>query len=214
MTGNEMLSMLGLRLEDPDENNFTQAIKLDALNLAQKTVVNLIDNAYLTELEYHDGSVAVATDAGTGKKAADFADLNSAPIRNGIIAVFDETDSKFCTIITAKDLKRLQNSYLAASTDNPVAYVFAESIFVEPATITAIDVWYIREPNDLAADAVECEFNIALHELVVDFAEAQLWRAANQAERSATAKSNALDYIGILNQRYEAEKPRQLGVGG
>ena len=35
MTGNEMLSTLGLRLEDPEESSFTSTAKLDALMLLQ-----------------------------------------------------------------------------------------------------------------------------------------------------------------------------------
>ena len=54
MTGTELIDMLGLRLEDPSEANFTSATKIKALNIAQRTVVNLIDNAYLTELQEID----------------------------------------------------------------------------------------------------------------------------------------------------------------
>ena len=49
MTGNEMLSTLGLRLEDPQESSFTQAAKIDALNIAQISVVNLVNNASSAE---------------------------------------------------------------------------------------------------------------------------------------------------------------------
>ena len=33
-----MIDMLGLRLEDPSESNFTSATKIKALNIAQRTV--------------------------------------------------------------------------------------------------------------------------------------------------------------------------------
>ena len=50
MTGNEMLATLGLRLEDPAEASFTSTAKLDALNIAQRSVVNLVHNSYRGEL--------------------------------------------------------------------------------------------------------------------------------------------------------------------
>ena len=51
MTGTELSSNLGLRLEDPAESIFTASAKVDSINLAQKTVVNMLHNGYLTELE-------------------------------------------------------------------------------------------------------------------------------------------------------------------
>ena len=51
MTGNEMLDTLALRLEDPTSTAFTAAAKLDALNIAQREVVNIIHNGYLTDLQ-------------------------------------------------------------------------------------------------------------------------------------------------------------------
>ena len=51
MTGDEMLANLGLRLEDPAGSVFTNEAKLDSLNLGQKSVVNMVDNNYLAELQ-------------------------------------------------------------------------------------------------------------------------------------------------------------------
>ena len=51
MTGNDLNAILGLRLEDPAESVFTKQAKVDAINTAQKTIVNMVDNGYLTELE-------------------------------------------------------------------------------------------------------------------------------------------------------------------
>ena len=81
MTGNIMVDMLGLRLEDPEESSFSSYAKIKSLNLAQKTVVNLIHNAYLTELEVEDADEAVTS----GSIA--FSELSSVPVRNSIISV-------------------------------------------------------------------------------------------------------------------------------
>jgi len=240
MTGTEMIDMLGLRLEDPSEANFTSATKIKALNIAQRTVVNLIDNAYLTELQVIDEHVALhATNGytdnnlingkvqltGTGSGKA-----NIDPIRGGVIAIqvykragtsgsFTESLLGFANMIEPQDAKRLENSYLSGSDSNPVAYVFQEAIYVEPfATDTsmegAVDIWYLKNPTAIASGNEECELNIALHEVVLDFAESQLWKMDNKPDRAGNAYTNAINQIKALNDRYQIEKPKGIGTQG
>ena len=201
-----MLSTLGLRLEDPEESSFTQSAKLDALNIAQKSVVNLIHNAYLTDLQVIDSSKAM-----TGGNLG-FSGLTSVPIRNGIVAV-KVNGGKWATMIEPADLKRLENTYLAGSTSNPVAYVFTEKIYVEGPTATAnIDVWYIKAPTAIGASGNECELNVALHESVVDMAESQLWKMDAKIDRATAAYGSAVSQIEALNARYPAEAPTGIGT--
>ena len=206
MTGNEMLSTLGLRLEDPAESNFTQSAKLDALNIAQRSVVNLVHNAYLTDLQVID-----ATRTMSGGNLA-FTGLTNIPIRNGIVAV-KATGGKWATMIEPTDLKRLENTYLAGSTQNPIAYVFTEKIYVEGISGTAnIDVWYMKAPTAIAASGTECELNIALHESVIDMAESQLWKMDAKVDRANAAYANAVAQLEALNARYAAEGPTGIGT--
>ena len=211
MTGNEMLDNLGLRLEDPAESVFTSAAKLDALNLSQKTVVNMIDNSYLAELQTDITNQNPSTGiAGNITYAA----MSIDPIRNGIVGVYDANDSLWCTMIEPGDVKRLENSYLTGSTVNPVAYVFQASVYVLPTSITSINIWYLKAPTDLIADETECELNPALQELVLDFAESQLWRMDAKVERAGAAYTNALNMVKVLNDRYQLEKPSGIGTAG
>tara|TARA_Y100001963_G_scaffold79462_1_gene110306 strand:+ start:2281 stop:2916 length:636 start_codon:yes stop_codon:yes gene_type:complete len=210
MTGNEMLANLGLRLEDPAGSVFTNDAKLDALNLGQKSVVNMVDNNYLAELQNVAENKTVASGVCTYATAFS-ADL---PIRNGIVGIKNTgVDGTWCTMLEVGDAKRLENSYLAGSATNPTAYVFNEKIYVDNGN-TAIDVWYLQSPADLAADAVECVLNPSLQELVLDFAEAQLWRMDAKPDRAAAAYSNALNVIKVLNERYQVEKPEGIGTKG
>jgi|TARA_R100000789_G_C3011663_1_gene151444 hypothetical protein len=214
MTGNEMLSTLGLRLEDPQESSFTQSAKLDALNIAQKSVVNLVHNAYLGELE----TIANNKVAGAGTRWStceySVAFGSDLPIRNGITAIFDETNDKWCTMIEPGDVKRLENTYLAGSAANPIAFAFNETIYVQPASCELIDVWYLKAPADIAADGVECELNVAMHESVVDLAESQLWKMDAKVDRAGSAFGNAKAQIDALNARYPAEAPSGIGTKG
>ena len=214
MTGNEMLSTLGLRLEDPQESSFTQSAKLDALNIAQRSVVNLMHNAYLSELQ-----VIVANQAMVGYGVT-FTVLTAhndggQPIRNGIVAV-KLYGGKWATMIEPGDQKRLENTYLAGSATNPISYVFGEKVYVDGAAAanTAIDVWYLRQPVAIAANATECELNIALHEIVVDLAESQLWKMDAKTDRSTAAQTNAATMIEALNARYQGEAPSGIGTKG
>ncbi|MAE81134.1 MAG: hypothetical protein CMB80_00255 [Flammeovirgaceae bacterium] len=212
MTGNEMLSTLGLRLEDPSESSFTQAAKLDALNIAQKSVVNLIHNAYLGELQVIDEGKAM-TDNTIDLSAN--GDLSEEVMRNGIIAVYDSTDDVWCTMIDPGDQKRLENSYLAGSAANPVAYVFSNKLFVDgPGATDTVDVWYLRSPADIEADGNECSLNVALHESVVDMAESQLWKMDAKNDRATAAYANGKGQIDSLNARYPTEAPTGIGTKG
>ena len=212
MTGNDMLSTLGLRLEDPSESSFTQAAKLDALNIAQKSVVNLIHNAYLGELQVIDEGKAMtdnAIDISIGGH------LSEEVMRNGIIAVYDSTDSVWCTMIDPGDQKRLENSYLAGSASNPVAYIFSNKLFVDgPGATDNVDVWYLRSPADIEADDNECSLNVALHESVVDMAESQLWKMDAKNDRATAAYANGKGQIDSLNARYPTEAPTGIGTKG
>jgi len=210
MTGTEMNSNLGLRLEDPAQSVFTEASKVDAINISMRTVCNMLDNGYLTEMERIDNDQALVSGNVT------FSTAGITPIRGGITGIYDETNDKWCTMVETKDLKRLENSYLSGTTSNPVAYVFQETIYVKPTSVALIDIWYLTEPTDYVAGAItaECELNPALHELVLDFAEAQLWRMDAKSDRATSAYNNALNLVKILNERYQVEKPEGIGTKG
>tara|TARA_Y100001938_G_C8095982_1_gene438180 strand:- start:3280 stop:3933 length:654 start_codon:yes stop_codon:yes gene_type:complete len=216
MTGTEMNANLGLRLEDPAEGVFTSQAKIDAINLAQKTTVNMLDNGYLTELE------AINDNTGLTSGSVSFATAGITPIRGGITGIYDETNDKWCTMIEPKDLKRLENSYLSGTSSNALAYIFNQTIYVKPTSVTTIDIWYLKSPTDFAispgagqqALSSSCELNTALHELVLDFAEAQLWRMDAKADRAQSAYTSALNLVKVLNERYQIEKPEGIGTKG
>tara|TARA_Y100000593_G_C4306720_1_gene336146 strand:- start:594 stop:1232 length:639 start_codon:yes stop_codon:yes gene_type:complete len=211
MTGNEMLTNLGLRLEDVAQTVFTQAAKIDALNIAQKSVCNMIDNSYLVELQTIADNVAVSSGVCTFDTAFG-ASVN--PLRNCITGIYDEDNDKWCTMIEPGEVKTLENSYLNGDTTNPVAYVFADKIYVKPTTVTSIDVWYIKAPTDLAANATECELNPALQEMVLDFAESQLWRMDGKSDRANIAYNNGINTVKVLNERYQVELATSIGRKG
>lgn len=217
MTGNDLSVNLGLRLEDPAQSVFTAQAKMDAVNLAQKTVVNMIDNTYLTELQ------TIKNDQSLTNGSVTFATAGIDPIRGAIIGVFDETNDVWCTMIEPGDVKRLENSYLSGNTTNPVAYVFGSTIYVKPTSIATVDIWYLKSPTDFnhsdsgstaGGMGYQCELNDALQELVLDFAEAQLWRMDSKLDRASSAYNSAINVVKALNDRYQIEKPKGIGTKG
>ena len=93
MTGNDLSSILGLRLEDPAQSVFTSQAKMDAINLAQRSVVNMVDNGYLDELESIVSGHSVS--GGSATFSAVFG-ANNNPIRGGIVGVYDNTNGLWC----------------------------------------------------------------------------------------------------------------------
>ena len=50
--------------------------------------------------------------------------------------------------------------------------------------------------------------------MVLDFAEAQLWRMDAKADRAQAASNNAYTIIKTLNERYQVERPEGIGTKG
>lgn len=206
-----MVDLLGLRLEDSSEANFTSATKLKALNVAQTTVVNYLNESYLTELQVQSSLIL-----NSGQVASGAIELGSSitPIRNRFVAVEVKYagDFKFAIMIPFEDVKAIENQYLSPSQDSPVSWIFNNKLHIRPNDgMTNLKLYYLGLPTDITASSTASDLNVSLHETVLDFAEAQLWRMDNQVERANIAQNMAMNTIKILNDRYSIEAP--VGVG-
>ena len=217
MTGNDYKVKLGIRLDDVGENIFTPQIKMDAINSARRLLVSVMDNKYLGELETVDNDQSLSSGTVT------FASAGIDPIRDGIIGIYDESNNKWCTMIEPGQVKSLQNTFLSGTTTSAVAYTFAETIYVNPTSISSVDIWYYKNPTDFTYSdsgsgsggmASACELNAALQEIVVDMAEAQLWRIDGQATRGQGAMQNAMLAIQMLNGRIPKDLSEGIGTSG
>ncbi len=212
-TGTVLSSMLGLRMEDPGETRFTSVAKLDAINLGQEMVINVLHNAFLDSLQVEDTAVTIASEKIRISNAGAAADLSFLPIRGGILSVYSEANSLWCTLMETRDIRRLGNSYLASSTTNPVAYVFGEYLYVENLT-GDLTVWFLRVPLlfAVATIASSCTLEDSLADLVLDFAEAVLWRAGGKPKRGSEVYKTAFETVARLNARYREEMHRGQGT--
>lgn len=142
-----MINLLGYRLEDSESLLFTDAFKIKALNNGIVKLVQAIDNKYLTELQVLKSNLALTT----GYAALSSANLGYLSLRGGqgILKVRDYTTGKYCLQLGLDEIKKVENTYLAPSADNPVFYIFQNKLYVLPATITAVDVFFIKIPTEL-----------------------------------------------------------------
>ena len=208
-----MHSKLGLRLEDTGENNFTASTKDSALNTAQVMLANFLHEAYLTELEFKD-SVSISGTGGliTLGGAGSANNSSEVPIRNSIRAV--QLGTKYAIRIPFSDAKKLENEYLGADSVNPVYWVFGNNVTIRPNAqvggFTSAVLYYLKTPASISSSQ-EPVLNVALHDIMIDIAESELWRMDNKADRSQLAKSSAMEQIKMLNDRYAIEQP--VGVG-
>ena len=197
MSGQEMLDFLGIRMDDPAEVDFNQAVKLQVLNDAQLNLASLVQDSYLTEIEIKHGNIAPAA---TGILTfEDLATAASVEVLNGRIRKIKITGGNWAKMITLADLPAVENnSYLTASVTTPYSYVFDESIYVLPAADSPIDVYYLHQPVDISTSAA-CELAASLHETVLDFAEEALWLTVGNSERAKEAGSRAREYVAAIN---------------
>lgn len=146
MTAADMIDLLALRLEDAGKGKFPDGFKLTALNNGQIRVAQMLDNHYLTELQLLETNIAVTS----GVAALSLLDKDVLRGGEGIqmIKKYD-TGGLYMNMIDIKNIKSTENSFLAGSSTNPLAYVFANNIYILPTSITAIDVWYLKMPTPL-----------------------------------------------------------------
>jgi hypothetical protein len=203
---------LGLRLEDPQEATFSQSTKIAMLNKGQVQLVNMLHDAFLTELE----SVSTAQTLTTQALALSSLNTGLGVLRGGegikrvLVKVGGTGNGVWSTEINIDELKKLENSYLAYSDARPLHYIFQSkiNILITTYTATTIDVFFMKVPLILSA-AVDPILNNGLFGLVITLAEAQCWAMDAKIDRRNSALDIAFKEIQILNSRYQ----RAEGVG-
>tara|TARA_R100000388_G_C7230630_1_gene154459 strand:- start:650 stop:1294 length:645 start_codon:yes stop_codon:yes gene_type:complete len=210
----ELITHLQYRLEDDTNNtDFNVNQKLNALNAAQRTLCNLLDNHYLTELETISTSLPTQETSWSGTNSS-VCEVVSSPdsIRNGIVRVLDKSNNRFCDILPGSKPELLSNNYIVGDSSGSgtiigsYAMVFANRVYVTPNTISLVDIWFLKHPNKLINDADdEPELDEGLHDILLDLAESELWASDNQQNRAQAAQNKAMAQIEVLNTRVASD---------
>ena len=102
----------------------------------------------------------------------------------------------------------------AGGANNSSAVPIRNNVTIRPNAqvggFTNAVLYYLKTPTDIAS-GVEPILNSALHDIMIDLAEAELWRMDNKADRSQLAKASAMEQIKMLNDRYAIEQPTGVG---
>lgn len=141
----DMMHTLGLRVEDAANVDFTDAMKLGALNNARIYAAQKMKKPYLTELQVVQETLT-ATNGQYALSSLTFDVLGGA---QGIVAV-KVNGGKWFTEIDRKDIKIKENIFLDGSINNPVFYIFGNTLYVDNGqTSPTIDVYYYKVPTEM-----------------------------------------------------------------
>ena len=107
-------------------------------------------------------------------------------------------------------LRRYENSYLTGATTNKIYWVLAGSIITRGADAETndISVYFLRTPSELSTD-VDPLLNSFFYNIVLNFAESQLWTANKDLQRRKVKQEEAYSQIEMLNAKYV----EPLGIG-
>jgi len=202
-----LVEKLGIRMENPEGNKFTVAMRFNALNSAQKKAAQFLNPMYLAELEYLDASVS--TTAGV----AALSDLAASPLngKEGVLVVEDADADVGLTKTTIDEQKALENTLLTSDKTNPTYFIFASNFYCTGLDTADgnIAVFFLQVPTTMTTD-VDPILNSSLHGIMLSLAAAQLWAGDAQLDRRASELNKALSEIERLNA--EAKQITDIGT--
>lgn len=201
MTGADLVTHLELRLEDENNLAFTDATIIKALNLSQLKLINLVHRNFLEPFEVKKSGAVPSS----GSYTLDSANLGSGnfPILDKrILDVYDGKNYRWCIQVESEDRKSLKDVDWD-NTDNYLPetyfYVYADTLYLLPSNVDTIDIYYLKQPSDIANDSTGLGWSEQLKEPLLDFAEAELWRMDGNESRMSTAYSAGANYLSALN---------------
>lgn len=197
MQSQELINRLGERVEDPDNVSFDDTLKINVLNIALDQMISLLDKTYFPALEGEVTNQSLSSGALAYSSLTNFTgdsqDIRKVQIYNG----------DWCEIIDfEKEIDDLNNAYTAPSSAYPKAYL-RESKIVISGTTSNINVYYYKTATALANDSTAYPHPLFTENILLDLAEAELWKQDNKLDRSNVAYSRAIDQINVANQRVQ-----------
>jgi hypothetical protein len=200
MTGNEMLTSLGYRMEDTGHTDFPSAQKLVALNDAQRQVVALCSNEALVQTQVRDDLDSGTEDASFGGHTyfALPADGDGAEkLMNRVVKAYDNTNERFIEMVSPNGFETTNkyNYGTLGTLLNNRLYVSTNDTEVD-----SVFMVHIPAPADIAANDTEItHFSESVQQAIVEMAESLLWRQDNRQQRAQGASSNAIAMITAIN---------------
>lgn len=228
LTVSAMDTRLKSLLGDANSTKYTQAThRLPALNMAQTEIV-------LKLLAYHQKYRGVfdilreiqtsqATSAITSATSGyALSGLTRAMVANGFMQLQATINStiRYITKLSPDRAGLTKNQYLYGTDENPVAYILANSLYVQCDTYDVTPtIWYVREPGEMVASGAAgtqvttCELNPLMHELVVQLAAAIAREMGEEYQQAGLIRNNVDLQIQMLATG-QMNEPAQVELAG
>ena len=195
-----MMNSLGYRMEDTGEANFGQAQKLQALNDAQRQAISMLTNDALSHTQVRDDLDSGAEDASFGGHTyfALPADGDGGEkLMNRVVKAYDNTNERFIEMVSPSGFETTNkyNYGTLGTLLNNRLYVSTSDTEVD-----SVFMVHIPTPADIADSGTEItHFSDSVQQVIVELAEALLWRQDNRQNRANAAASNAAAMIQVIN---------------
>lgn len=201
MTVSAMLTLLGYRLDDPNEDRYTGTIKLAALNAHQATVADLVSGSMLPDLQ----RVGNFDCPSTGYT------LDQYYLRYIGSQQYMMAARGWITKIDTDKVGEIQdNQYTKGSNFNPVCYIWNGVYYLLIDTgsygtdYSKVRLFYLIKPTDMLISA-QSKLPASLHEPLTRLAESDLRMTYKHGtlEEAIVMRTEALKSIMIINEQYK-----------
>lgn len=214
MNVQKMIDKLGFRLNDEAARKFNVSMRLDILNDSQITLVNLLHNNLLTELQEVETNLTTIVGANGIDAYYALTSLSNEVARNGVTnAKVYGASGKYFNIMDAEEVKKTENTYNAGTDEYPVGYIFKNRFYFQTSTAggsLTLDLWYIKKPSALkytyVTDSIAGGATDGTYGYVIQILESELTSAVNDYYNGSVLYNKTKDFSAIVYDYVGATK--------
>tara|TARA_Y100001963_G_scaffold144200_1_gene216038 strand:+ start:415 stop:1284 length:870 start_codon:yes stop_codon:yes gene_type:complete len=133
----------------------------------------------------------------TGGTVTKLDDGSSYPVREGITRIYDNTNSRYAQLVPEQSFMPSSKTYSYGT----MACIEGYKLTIVPNTVASVDIHYIAQPTAIANDSVVSEWYNGLENIILDFAESEIFYADNRPNRAGVPYQRAINMIQTLNDR-------------
>lgn len=205
MTTANMITLLGVRLEDPSKDLFTDATLYLMINTAQRKLMQILNHNALNDFQVVDTNNTNTLDSDLNERYVDISSIasSSPPFGgvHGIQGIKKNGSDSWYTKISFHQYMDWSNGSVSVSRHNPLYWIRGTRIYISEND--SIDIYYIKQPTEVAS-GVDSDFNDVFHDAILELAEAECWRTIREFDRQNDAESRALSMVALHNENTPA----------
>lgn len=167
MTNAEILTALGINLDDPDGERYTSTVKLSALNTVLPTIASKAHTSLLRSMQAESNLAIPST--GYALPADYFRYVNGS--------LYLLYPIKWVTKIEPDNFGMMDNQFSTGSDADPLVYIWGSNIYLVIDTYSGdnnkLKLYYLKTPSAISTSGT-CDLHPILHEPLLLQAEASL----------------------------------------